>query len=433
MSQDNGKSRSNAILVLGGGISGITAAVELAEMGYEVYLAEQTASLGGRVALMNKYFPKLCPPACGLEINYQRIRKAHDKIKVLTLARAVAITGRVGAFEATLEIQPRYVNQKCTACDDCTKVCPVERPSENDYGLGTTRAIYLPHAMALPMRYVIDMKTCKGKECAKCVEACQYGAIDLDMKSTRITLNVGAIVVATGWVPNDASGLANLGFGTCANVITNVMMERLAAPNGPTQGKILRPSDGKPVQTAVFVQCAGSRDENHLPYCSSVCCLASLKQAGYLREQNPESKAYVFYIDLRAGGIFEDFLTRMQNDPAIVVQKGKVAKVREDPATRDLNIEVEDILGGGKLRMRADLVVLATGMVPSVRTAPLPLQLVCDEYGFCAPDGQLPGIVPAGTAKGPTDVATAIQDATGAAIKAIQWIHSTTSTPSITA
>ncbi|MCX8036471.1 MAG: CoB--CoM heterodisulfide reductase iron-sulfur subunit A family protein [Candidatus Sumerlaeia bacterium] len=432
MSQDNGKSRSKAILVLGGGISGITTAVELAELGYEVYLAEQAASLGGRVALMNKYFPKLCPPACGLEINYQRIRKAHDKIKVLTLAKTVAISGQVGAFEATLDIQPRHVNEKCTACDDCAKVCPVERASENDYGMGKTKAIYLPHTMALPMRYVIDMKACKGKECAKCVEACKYGAIDLDMKSTRLTLNVGAIVVATGWVPNDASRITNLGFGTCANVITNVMMERLAAPNGPTQGKILRPSDGKPVQTAVFVQCAGSRDENHLPYCSSVCCLASLKQANYLREQNPESKAYVFYIDLRAGGIFEDFLTRMQSDPAIMVQKGKVAKVQEDPATRDLHIEVEDILGGGKLRMRADLVVLATGMVPGLRATPLPLQLACDEYGFCAADGQLPGIVPAGTAKGPTDVATAVQDATGAAIKAIQWLHSTTSTPSTT-
>jgi quinone-modifying oxidoreductase subunit QmoA len=267
------------------------------------------------------------------------------------------------------------------------------------------------------------MSVCKGKECAKCVEACKYDAVDLDMAAKSMKLNVGAIVVATGWTPNDATAITNLGFGRYANVITNVMMERLAAPNGPTRGKILRPSDGKPVETAVFVQCAGSRDENHLPYCSGICCLASLKQANYLREQNPESKVHVFYIDLRARGAYEDFLVRIQEDENIVAQKGKVARIDEDPQTRDLEVQVEDIFGGSRKRVKADLVVLATGMVPSIAVDPLPLDLARDEYGFCACNGQPAGVIPAGTAKGPSDVATAIQDATGAALKAIQCVR----------
>jgi quinone-modifying oxidoreductase subunit QmoA len=264
------------------------------------------------------------------------------------------------------------------------------------------------------------MDVCQGKACAKCVEACQYDAIDLDMKETSMTVSVGAIVVATGWEPYDAKAIENLRFGECANVITNVMMERLASPDGPTGGRIVRPSDGKPVETAVFVQCAGSRDEEHLPYCSGICCLASLKQATYVREANPESKAHIFYIDLRAKGSYEDFLVRVEQDENIIVRKGKVAKIEEDPQTKDLEIEVEDILGGGKLRMKADLVVLATGMVPSIKASPLPATLGFDEYGFCAADGQPAGIVAAGTAKLPTDVATVVQDSTGATLQAIQ-------------
>ncbi|MBM3333882.1 CoB--CoM heterodisulfide reductase iron-sulfur subunit A family protein [Candidatus Sumerlaeota bacterium] len=423
MSNDKETSRSDAILVIGGGISGLTVAVEATEVGHPVFLIERQASLGGRVAQMNKYFPKLCPPVCGLEINYQRIRKNADKIKTLTLAEVEKVSGKVGAFDVTVKTHPRYVNERCTACGDCVSVCPVERPNAFNYGMDKTKAIYRPYDMAYPARYAIDMGVCAGSGCAKCVQACKYNAIELDMAPQNVRLNVGAIVVATGWEPKDAAAMENLGFGKCANVITNVMMERLAAPSGPTGGKILRPSDGKPVRTAVFVQCAGSRDENHLPYCSAVCCLASLKQATYLREQNPEATAHVFYIDLRATGTYEDFLVRTQGDANIVVKKGKVAKVQENPETKDLVVEVEDILGGGKLRMNADLVVLATGVVPSQKTCPLPFEIRCDEYGFCAAGDQPPGVIAAGTAKAPSDVATAIQDATGAALKAIQCVR----------
>jgi len=423
MSTDNGKSRSNALLVIGGGISGLTVAVEAAEVGYPVIVVERQPSLGGRVAQMNKYFPKLCPPLCGLEIIYQRIRGNPDTIQVFTLAEVEKVSGQPGAFDVTLRIHPRYVNERCTACGDCVGVCPVERPNDFNYGMDKTQAIYRPYDMAHPARHAIDMSVCAGKGCAKCVQACKYNAIELDMASRTLQCKAGAIVVATGWDPKDAAAMENLGFGQCANVITNVMMERLAAPNGPTAGRIVRPSDGKEARTVVFVQCAGSRDENHLPYCSAVCCLASLKQAGYVREQNPEAKAHVFYIDLRATGVLEDFLARTQSDANIVVKKGKVAKVEEDPQTKDLQIEVEDVLGGGKLRMKADLVVLAAGMVPSLKNRPLPFEIHCDESGFCTAGNQPPGVIAAGTAKAPSDVATAIQDATGAALRAIQCVR----------
>ncbi len=419
MSDENGKSLSKAILVVGGGISGITTAVEAAEVGYEVYLVEKSPSLGGRVAQMHLYFPKLCPPACGLEINYQRLKKNREKIKTFTLAEVVRISGQAGAFEVDIKVAPRYVNEKCTVCGECSKVCPADCPNDFNYGMDERKAVDLPHEMAYPFRYALDISACKGKECSKCVEACAYDAIDLEMTEKTLTLSVGAIVTATGWEPYDAKAIDNLGFGRFPNVITNVMMERLAAPGGPTGGKILRPSDGQPVRKAVFVQCAGSRDVNHLAYCSGVCCLASLKHATYLREKNPESEAHMFYIDLRTTGIYEDFLNIVQEDEKVHVTKGKVAKVEEIPETKNLVIEAEDILGGGKMRMEADLVVLATGMVPSAKANPLPLELNLDEYGFCSPNGHPAGVIAAGTAKGPTGVASSIQDATGAALKAI--------------
>jgi quinone-modifying oxidoreductase subunit QmoA len=288
--------------------------------------------------------------------------------------------------------------------------------------MDSTKAIYRPYETSFPQRYAIDMEGHTKQDFASCVEACKYDAIDLDMAPVDMKIQIGAVVVATGWEPYDASRIDNLGFGEFENVVTNVMMERLAAPNGPTNGKIVRPSDGEPAKNVVFVHCAGSRDVNHLPYCSGVCCLASLKQARYLREKNPEAQANLFYIDLRARGIYEDFLVTTEADEKIVLRKGKVAKIEEDPATKNLRIAVEDILGGGKMTIEADLVVLATGIVPSTQSQPLPFDIRCDDYGFGAPNEQPAGIIIAGTAKGPADVATAIQDATGAAIKAI---HST--------
>ena len=408
------------LLVIGGGISGITAALEAAEAGYEVILIEKSPSLGGRVAQMNLYFPKLCPPFCGLEINYRRLR-TNPKIKILTLAEATKITGEPKNYTATLELKPRFVNEKCTACNACVAACPVTRPNPYNYGLDQTKAVYLPHEMALPMRYAIDPAVCPGVSCGKCLAACKYQAIDLVMKPQTLELKVGAVVYATGWKPYPAEKIDNLGFGKIQNVVTNVIMERLAAPNGPTQGKIVRPSDQKPIASAAFVQCAGSRDENHLPYCSAVCCLASLKQAKYLRNQYPEAKLFMFYIDVRTPGRMEDFLERVKAETGVILVKGKVAKVTEEAGTGRVTVEAEDTATGSKRRETVDLVVLATGMMPEA-PAHLPVELSRDEFGFFVAANGVPGPVAAGTAKRPADVANSIQDATGAALKAIQTV-----------
>ena len=410
------------ILVIGGGIAGISAALEAAEAGYEVTVIEKNPYLGGRVAQLYRYFPKLCPPACGLEINFRRI-KDNPKIRFHTMAEVQTIAGRPGNFDVTVALRPRDVNDRCTACNACVAVCPSERPNAFNLGMGTTKAIYLAHEMAFPMKYAIDEAACKLAECAKCVEVCPYGAIDLTMRQKTLPLKAGAIIIATGWDPYDAGRIDNLGFGTYPDVITNVMLERLATPNGPTKGKILRPSDGGDVQSAVFIQCAGSRDQNHLGYCSGICCLASLKEATYLRERNPGARAHIFYIDLRTPGTYEFFQKKVLRDDHITIMKGKVARITEDPARRQLVVEAEDILSATKVHLSVDLVVLASGMVSSLaRGAPAgPVALDGDHFVLAGQTGD--GIFAAGCAKAPVDVATSVQDATAAAALAIETIQ----------
>jgi quinone-modifying oxidoreductase, subunit QmoA len=411
-----------SILVVGGGIAGITAAVEAAEAGYDIYLVEKESYLGGRVAQLNKYFPKLCPPYCGLEINFQRLRK-NKIIHIFTLAEVESISGQPGNFDVTVRQNPRFVNERCTACNACVPVCPTTRPDSFNMGMGTTKSIYLPHALAFPMKYVIDPQTCTMDGCAKCVEACEYDAIDLKMQPKSFHLNVGAVIYATGWKPYDAARIDNLGFGRYADVITNIMMERLAAPNGPTQGRIVRPSDGKPVKTVAFVQCAGQRDSNHLGFCSAICCMASLKQATYVRDQYPDSKAYIFYIDLRTPGTYEFFSKKVQSDPNVIVTKGKIARIAADSGSGELIVEAEDILAMQKRQYAVDLVVLATGMAPAMDEKPSSVPLSMDKDHFIVPEEMAPGIYAAGCARGPADVATSVQDATAAAMKAMQAIH----------
>ncbi|KPJ63757.1 MAG: heterodisulfide reductase subunit A [Syntrophobacter sp. DG_60] len=414
------KAVTETVLVVGGGMSGVTAAVEVAEVGYDVLLIEKRPYLGGRVAQLYQYFPKLCPPLCGMEINYKRIRN-NPRIRVFTLAEVQSISGQEGDFDVVIKINPRYVNENCTCCGECAKVCSLEIPSEFDYGMSKTKAAYLPYEMAFPMRYVLAPEIIGTEDAKKCLEACKYNAIDLEMKPKDFTVKVGSIIWATGWKPYDAAKIDNLGFGQYKNIITNVMMERLAAPGGPTKGKIVRPSDGGTIESVAFVQCAGSRDENHLPFCSNICCLASMKQAHYVREQYPNAKIYIFYIDVRPFGRFEDFYTRIQGENVNFI-KGKVAKVEEDPKTKKVTVEAEDILSVTKMRKTVDLVVLATGMAPTTIDEKLPFEAMYDDLGFLVSDLQKPGIYPAGCVRRPMDVMTSVKDATAAALKAIQSI-----------
>jgi quinone-modifying oxidoreductase subunit QmoA len=405
------------VLVVGGGIAGMTTAIEAAEAGRTAIIAEKQPTLGGRVAASHQYFPKLCPPTCGMEINLRRMRD-NSRVRVLTLANVEKISGGPGEYEAEIILMPRYINEKCTACGECAKVCEIERENTFNYGIDNTKAVYLPHLMAYPPRYVVDAQYAGDERMKKSQEACQYDAFHLDMEPRKITAKVGGIVWATGWKPYDARKIENLGFGEYPNVITNVIMERYASENGPTEGKIMRPSDQKEPASVGFVQCAGSRDENHLPYCSSICCLASMKQATYIREQYPDAEVHIFYIDVRSPGRMEDFYTKSQEDEKLHFHRGKVARITENPENKNVILEAENTLTGEITKTEVEMAVLATGMVPSNVDDPPPLETPLDDFGFVAPDAPS-GIVAAGVAGRPVDVATSVQEATGAALRAI--------------
>jgi len=409
------------ILVIGGGIAGMTAALEAAEVGYKVILVEKEAYLGGRVARTYQYFPKMCPPTCGLEINTRRIRQ-NPRIAVYTLAAVQSVSGKAGDFRVTIEVKPRYVTGKSPVDMSVADSISSERPNDFNLGMDATKALYRPFDMAFPSLPVLDRKVLSEEDAKKLVEACPEGAIDLEMKDREIQAEVGAIVVATGWRPYDANNLDNLAFGKAPNVITNVMMERLAAKGGPTGGEIVRPSDGKRAENVAFVQCAGSRDEKHLPYCSAVCCMGSLKQARYVREKNENSKVTIFYIDIRTIGRLEKFYYDMLADENIAYIKGKVATISEEPETGNLVLDVEDTIAGRKLHQGFDLVVLATGVVPNTTVDKLPLEIGFDEYGFVDETKAPAGIFAAGCSKHPCDVSRSTKDATAAALKAIQCL-----------
>ncbi len=400
----------------------MTAAVEAAEVGCQVVLVEKDAFLGGRVMRSYKYFPKMCPPTCGFEINTRRIRR-NPRITVHTLSTVEGVSGKAGNFNVKLKKRPRYVTGQHSLDDSVAEQLTSERPDELNLGMGTTKALYYPHDMAYPPFHMLDRDALSDSDLQTLTEVAPPGAIDLTMTDQEFEVEVGAIIVATGWRPYDATKLDTLGFGQCENVVTNVMMERIADPRGPTGGKIVRPSDGESAVNVAFVQCAGSRDENHLPYCSAVCCMASLKQARYLREKNEDAKATVFYIDIRTLGRLEKFYYGLLEDTNVAFVKGKVAEITEDAGTKDLILDVEDTIAGEKPDSRFDMVVLATGIVPNTADVKIPFELEYDEYGFIDGVTDVEGIYAAGCAKHPCDVSRATKESTAAALKAIQCIN----------
>ncbi|HEC41716.1 MAG TPA: CoB--CoM heterodisulfide reductase iron-sulfur subunit A family protein [Bacteroides sp.] len=403
-----------SVLIIGGGISGITAAVEAAEAGCKVYLIEKRPYLGGQVARMNEYFPKLCPPYCGLEINFKRIRNS-SRIEVITSAEVENLSGTAGDFTIELRLEPEYVNSSCTVCGDCSAVCPVEAKDSFNFGMSMHKAIDLPHELSYPNRFYLDDLVCQKESCKKCEEACNYDAINLEAAPGKRKIKVGSVLFCTGWEPYDPTNLKEYSWGESPDILNNVMMERVGAPNGPTSGKILKPSDGEPARKIAFVQCAGSRDENHLPYCSAVCCSASLKQAIYFTEQDPENRADIFYIDLRVSGRNEDFLKRVEENQQIRLIKGKASEVsllEGSPV-----IEAEDILSGRKIREQYDMVVLATGVVPCI---PGLKGIELDPDGFIAKDALENGLSAGGCCFEPKDVASSVRESTGLVINALQ-------------
>ena len=408
---------SNAILVVGGGFSGLTAAIEAAELGHDVYIVEKTPWLGGRVAQLNKYFPKLCPPSCGLEIQFQRIRK-NPRIKVFTMAEVVALDGEKGNYRATVKIQPRRTPAHNVDFGLLASAMDKKTDSEFDLGMGKRTALYKAMPFAYPARYVLDKDSLSRADMARVAGQKQ---LDLEEQPREVELNVGSIVVATGWQPYDVTNLSNLGAGSVKNCVSNMQLERLASAFGPTQGQIVRPTDQRAPHSVAFVQCAGSRDQNHLNYCSYVCCMATLKQCLYLSEQNPDMQITVFYIDLRAPGRYNKVLEKVQSLPNVHFIKGKVANAEQIEGDR-VRITAEDAVRGEKLTLDYDLVVLATGMQPSLATQKsLPLPIRLDGDGFVT-NGEEAGIFAAGCAQMPLDVTRSAQSGTAAALKAVQTV-----------
>ena len=412
---------TQTILVVGGGITGMSAAIEAAEAGYQVVLVERNPYLGGRVAQLKQYFPKLCPPYCGLEINFRRMRQ-NPNIRFFTQAEVENISGQEGDFDVTIKIQPRYVTEQGVDLSPLADACTVEVDNPFNYGLDKMKAIYLPHELSHPMRWVVEDEYAKTDEARKIAADFPDVGLALDMTPQTTTIKVGAIIWATGWTGYDAAKIDYYNFNKNSNLVTNVQMERLAAVNGPTGGKIVRPSDDKPVKNIAFVQCAGSRDENHLPYCSGICCLASLKQATYVREQYPDAKVTIFFIDIRAMERLEDFYVKVEADPNVTLIKSKIAKITQDPETGDITLEGEDTMAGQPVKATVDMAVLATGMVPNTAADKVPAEVQYDPYGFIPSESGLPGFYAAGATKRPNDVSSCVQSATAAAIKAIQSI-----------
>jgi len=400
-------------VIIGGGISGITAAVELAEAGQEVVLLEKDHYLGGNVSRFNNYFPKLCPPACGLEINFRRIRSNH-RITYHTGARVSSVKGSDGDYRVGIRMEPGLINNNCTSCGKCAELCPVERPSE----LGRTegeKAAYINKGLAFPMKYSIDPALCKREACGLCQEVCDYDAIQLDAKAEDIVIHAGKVIVASGWILYDAARLENYHYAEEPDVVTNLEFERMLAACTREHKKLTKPSDGKAPRSIAFIQCAGSRDHNHLPYCSAVCCSASLKHALTLEAGYPDINAEIFYIDMRLAGRNEKLLKEAEGKERITLTKGKVGRINKEKKEAGLILEVEDIIKGTKRKDHFDMVVLAMGLTP----APIEADLQVNAYGFCLPQ-QSSGIIPAACCKRPMDVSSSVKDATASALKAMQ-------------
>ncbi len=410
---------NETILVVGGGISGMTAALEAAETGKKVVLVEKRPYVGGRVTQLYKYFPKLCFPTCGLEIN-QRRAKMNPNLNIITMAEVTDLKGEAGNYTATVRISPRYVNEKCTACGDCAKVVESEFDDEFNYNMGKHKGAYLPHRMAHPQRYLLDPAIIGTDDAQKAKDACKVGAIDLEMQEETIEFKAGAVIWATGWKPYDANKIQPYGYDRIANVITSVEFERMADPNGPTGGKLLRPSDGKEVKSVAFIQCAGSRDKNHLLHCSRICCMASLKQATYPADEVDIS---IYYIDIRAIDRFEEFYQKVKAKENVKFIKSKVASIVENKENGNPTLHGVDTEGYNRYANEHDLVVLAVGMEPSVDKASFPVEIVINEEGFIEPAPENGGVFAAGCSSDALDVNRAVQHATGAALRAIQVVN----------
>jgi heterodisulfide reductase subunit A len=416
-------------LVIGGGIAGITASLSLAKMGIPVILVEKTPSIGGKMAMLHETFPTLDCAQCILTPLMAEVAR-HPLVKIYTLTEVESVEGYVGNFKVKLRVKPRGVRVgECRLCGFCERVCPVEVPSEFNRGLSKRKAVYIPFAQAIPAAYTVDFEHCT--KCGRCVKVCPTKVIDLDQREEVVEETVGAVIVATGYDLYTGEKLPEYMYGAENDVVDSLQFERILDVQGPTRGEIKRPSDNRPVKRVVFIQCAGSRDINHLPYCSKICCMYTAKHALLFMERVPGGEAYVFYIDVRAGGKgFEEFIKRAQEHGAVYI-KGRVSRVYRDRETGDIIVEGHDLLDNREVVIRADLVVLALGVVSALdRKLAESLKIPVDQYMFVSEihpklrpvETPVSGVLVAGTAQGPKDIPESIAQAASAAAKAAELL-----------
>jgi quinone-modifying oxidoreductase subunit QmoA len=416
---------NETILVVGAGISGVTAALEAAECGKDVVLVEKSPSIGGRVAQLYKYFPKMCRPLCGQEINQRRM-DASRRLRLYTMAEIESVAGEAGNYDVSIRIRPRYVNENCTACGACADAVEAEIKNPHNLNLNAVKAAYIPYSLSYPQRYVLDPSIIGTDDAQKAKEACQYGAIELDMDEATVEIKAGAIIWATGWNPYDAAKIQPYGYDRYDNVITSLELERMMDPSGPTGGRILRPSDNREARSIAFIQCAGSRDQNHLSHCSRICCMASLKQSTYISEKygiDSDATTTIYYIDIRTIDRLEDFQKRVQADEKVRFIKSKVANITEDRDSGDVVLHGVNTEGYQRYDNQHDLAVLAIGMEPSVRADAVGSGIAGDKSGFIQADATNGAIFGAGCAANALDVNRAVQSATAAALRAIQVVN----------
>jgi heterodisulfide reductase subunit A len=362
----------------------------------------------------------------------------HPRIELYTNAELVGLSGKAGNFRAKILRKARFINEaECTACGDCSKVCPVVYPNEFDEGLCLRHAIYSPFSQAVPSAYIRSAEDCLGTNpiaCGKCVEVCQKNCIDLDMPDRTEEIDVGSVIIATGLDYYDPREASEYGYTRYENVVNSIELERLLSPSGPSGGHLVRFTDQKPPKRVSFIQCVGSRCiRRDIPYCSRICCMNAIKSALLIREMHPKTIVDIFYIDIRAFGKgFEQFYQRALHDKKINFIRGKPSRIVEDPASRDLIVLIENVATGQTDKLHTDMVILSEAVVPAAESRSLAeiLGIKTDTRGFFLPkdrcgdpiSSRKDGIYLCGCATGPKDITDSIAEASGAAVRAAQYL-----------
>lgn len=433
-----------ATLVIGGGVAGIQAALEIADAGKKVYLVERSGTIGGHMAMFDKTFPTLDCAACILTPKMVSVGQ-HQDITLYTYAEVSHVSGQPGAYRVSIRKKARRVNESaCVVCHACSEVCPVRVPSEFDSGISERKAIYMPFPQAVPNAYLIDEASClyvasDGQKCGACAKKCPKNCIDLDQADQTVELEVGQIVLATGYDVLDARKIQRYGYGTLPNVLTALEFERLTNASGPTGGRIVTQTkkynkrkqrdewvfdpDGTPPRRVAIIHCVGSRDSNYNAYCSRVCCMYSLKFAHLVKEKIPGVECHEFYIDMRAFGKgYEEFAERIKAEGTFVV-RGRTASVTEHEG--QLIVKGEDIVHDRIIDFPVDMVLLAVGLVPATGAQELAglFGLFLEEEGWFhelnyngdPTDTERGGIFVAGACQAPKDIPDTVAQASAVA------------------